>query len=870
MDRSTHLSNGGCMVTADGRTLPLKGASLTADAKAGIARVTLTQRFFNPHAEPLQVTYQMPLPADAAVSGFSFVIGDKRVIGEVDAKHKARARFEEAVLQGRTAALLDQERSSLFTQSVGNIPPNTEVVSELVIDQKLAFLSDGFWEWRFPTVVAPRYLGAQGRVADAAKVTVDVADPAMPVRLSLSLSVRDRLPDGARPESPSHALHTEKGVQRFDVSLASESGASLDRDVVVRWRAGELKPGVELDLGRPRDGAAAESAYALVTLVPPSVAARMESVPRDLILLLDTSGSMDGAPIRQMQRVASALIDSLGEDDFVEMISFSNSPQRWRWRPVKATANNRKDAQAWVSKLQAGGGTEMREGILEALQPLRKDAQRQVVLMTDGLIGFESEIVQAICERLPGGSRVHTVGIGSGVNRSLTQPAARAGRGVEIVIGLDEDPERGAQRIVARTNAPLVTRVEIYGSAVDGLAPARPGDLFAGSPALCSLKLKPHGGEIIVRGETAQGRYEERLEVKPVERGEGSGALAKLFAREQVEDLEVELAAGLRDRAEIDRRITSLGIDFQISTRLTSWVAVSPEPTVDPRAPKRGVNQPQELPYGMSAEGLGLRAGMPAPAAERAAIRQALAQAKGARSTAAGMLGMPRGKLVERLKQFGLVGGDDAEAPSEEQAKAADPADQFEDAAGEPAFDASEGFDGGEVNREEAEARELPAEPVARRRQGAPPPAPKAPAGPPAARPAAPAPAQSLARSAAPMKKKEAEGGGGAAKDEKARQAPPRRQPMRRLKARFKWVNGKLVVQFTVDGDPITWTPKDAIVALQAGTVRAVPIDPTVTTVSGTYPAGIQLTLVLEGLTEADAPVNVTLAGDLALELEAA
>jgi hypothetical protein len=117
--------------------------------------------------------------------------------------------------------------------------------------------------------------------------------------------------------------------------------------------------------------------------------------------------------------------------------------------------------------------------------------------------------------------------------------------------------------------------------------------------------------------------------------------------------------------------------------------------------------------------------------------------------------------------------------------------------------------------------------------------------------------------------KKEAEGGG-AAKGEKARQAPPRRPAMRRLKARFKWLKGKLVVQLTVDGEPLTWTPKDAIVALKAGTVRAVPIDPTVTTVSGTYGAGVQLTLVLEGIAEADAPVNVTLAGELALELEAA
>src|SRR5581483_1992690 len=174
---------------------------------------------------------------------------------------------------------------------------------------------------------------------------------ALPVRLSLGLSIRDVLPDGARPESVSHALHTERGVQRFDVSLADTSGASLDRDVVVRWRAGAPSPFVDLDVGRPRDGAAADAAYALLTLVPPAPSARMQAVPRDLILLLDTSGSMSGAPIAQMQRVAAALIDSLTECDMLEMISFASGAQRWRSRPQIAKASARRDAQAWLGRL---------------------------------------------------------------------------------------------------------------------------------------------------------------------------------------------------------------------------------------------------------------------------------------------------------------------------------------------------------------------------------------------------------------------------------------------------------------------------------------------------------------------------------------
>src|SRR5262249_20359181 len=155
----------------------------------------------------------------------------------------------------------------------------------------------------------------------------------------------------------------------------------------------------------------------------------------------------------------------------------------------------------------------MRTGILEALSPLRKEAQRQIVIISDGGVGFESEIVSEILTRLPVASRVHTVGVGSAVNRSLTQPAARAGRGVEILIGLGEDPERATRRLCAHTAAPLVVELSLSGSALVTHAPMRLPDLYGGAPTLCALELRPEGGELIARGRTPTGEWQERLTV---------------------------------------------------------------------------------------------------------------------------------------------------------------------------------------------------------------------------------------------------------------------------------------------------------------------------------------------------------------------
>ncbi|HEY2749278.1 MAG TPA: VIT domain-containing protein, partial [Polyangia bacterium] len=608
---------GGRLVTADGRTLALRGATLRAEARAGLVRVVLEQRFANTFAEPLAVTYLMPLPADGAVSGYAFTIGDKRIVGEVDRRQAARERFEEAIASGRSAALVEEERSSLFTQEIGNIPPNSEVIAELIIDQKLRWLDEGAWEWRFPTVAMPRYVGGPGRVDDAARTRVDVADGPLPVRATLSLQVRDRLLEGRRAESPSHALAIGGDGA---IALVDEGGARLDRDLVVRWPVAAAEPGLTLDVARPADGKPhATNAYGLLTLVPPARGAGVDraKVARDLCFLIDTSGSMSGEPLAQACRVMEAMIDTLGDDDLLEMIEFSSAPRRWKRKPVRADQKARAEARAWLRALSANGSTEMRAALMEALAPLRDESQRQIVLVSDGAIGFESEIVADVLAKLPRASRLHTVGVGSGVNRSLTAPAARAGRGVEVIIGIGEDPERAAQRICARTAAPLVVDLVIEGSALVEAAPARLPDLFAGAPALCGLALRPTGGELVARGRTAEGEWRQRIEVAPIAAGAGNGAVVALFGRERVEDLEMRLCAGEAVEAPnaIDRMIEKVGLEFQIATRLTSWVAVADEPAVDPKAPTRKQRIPQELPFGVSVEGLGLRAaGAPMPA----------------------------------------------------------------------------------------------------------------------------------------------------------------------------------------------------------------------------------------------------------------
>lgn len=581
------------VVTADGRSLPLVSATLRGTARGGIARLVLEQQFANRGAETLHVTYRMPLPPDGAISGYAFEIGDRTIAGRVARTQEARARFEAAIAAGHTAALLEQERADIFTQSIGNLPASEALIARITIDLRLTWLPEGEWELRFPTVIGPRYAAASDRPEDARGTQVVTAPGGVAARIRIAIAIDDTLAAGRKPTSPSHALTVgDDGV----VELAERAGARLDRDLVVRWPVAGPTTGLSLAMMRPEQG---DECFGLVTIVPPEPAARARTFARDLIVLIDTSGSMLGPPLDKARQVVALLIESLGEDDRLELIAFSSEPRRYTPAAVAATRDEKQAAIRWLRALSAGGGTEMRTAVVAALHLLRPGAQRQVVIATDGYIAGEEGLVAAVHAGLPAGCRLHFLGIGSSVNRAFGAAIARVGRGAEVICDLDGDPERAVKRLSDRTRSPVATDLALEGSALVVRAPLAIPDLFAGAPVVIAVKLQV--GDLVVRGQTMDGEWVCRLRVSLPRRGDGYPAIAALFGRERVADLEAGRFAGERHDAEIER----LGIVFQIATRYTAFVAIDESQTH--RVGRRTEVVPHEVPHGTSAAAFGLR-----------------------------------------------------------------------------------------------------------------------------------------------------------------------------------------------------------------------------------------------------------------------
>jgi Ca-activated chloride channel family protein len=666
------------LVTVDGRTYPLMSAALVARAAGGLALTTLTQEFRNPFEEPLEVLYTLPLPADGAVLGYEIRIGERVIRGEIEKREKAKAAFEQALLEGRAAALLEQQRDDTFLQRLGSIPPGERVHVEVEVIHPLGFVptdgqTPGQWEYRFPTVVGVRYEGEPGRVPDAGALDVDRAGQGeIPARIELDLTISDGLPNAIDADSPTHDI--DKVDHGGSTRVSFRHGARLDRDVVVRWRACAASVGARVVEGPGRPGD--EGRYALITLTPPRVPEAVRS--RDVTVLLDASGSMNGAPLECAKHVVGELLRSLEPTDRFEVLAFAMQVRRLTGGMREARPADIRKALEQLARLEAGGGTEMASAVNEALAPLRQVSQRQVVLVTDGYIGFEPQVIGEIARRLPANARVHTVGVGAAPNRSLTRGVARAGRGVEVFAADDSSAAAAARRLCRATAGPVLTEVDVRGDAVVGVAPAKPRDVMAGQPLVIALEVRREGGAVEVSAHQAGSRdlwiwriaLPAALVAEPNHAEDNDGApqrtslpLGALYGREVIADLELRVAARDGQIDVLDRKIEAAGMRHRIASRMTSLVAIAEEPSVDPTLARRRQRIPVELPAGVSAEGTGLLGG---PTLGRAQFMGAIdmASLEGSMPTASltralvSLPRAPRGMAPEfELVEVGISGG---------------------------------------------------------------------------------------------------------------------------------------------------------------------------------------------------------------------
>ncbi|MEE4011578.1 VIT and VWA domain-containing protein [Roseibium sp. FZY0029] len=624
--------SGTVVATSGGKEihLPLLKADYRVEVDGDVAHVELTQTFLNPTKLPLNATYLFPLNQKAAIHAMRMDLDGETIVARIKKKDEAKATFEKAKREGKAAALLTQHRPNMFTQDIAHLMPGRPVKVTLEYAQTVPKI-DGAYELVMPMVVGPRYEGpgpqaameasqiiagdhrteddgpGYGDTAYASDESISAKPAAFkhsetgsgwqidklpaypqvigqnapkeidPRRVSLELALKAPMPVW-RLSSETHAL--EVSSQGDMQTVRFKSGRAIDnRDFVLRY---ELAAQSDVAAGASSRYEADGGGYFSLLIEPPKLPTEDMIGQRELVFVLDTSGSMTGQPMEASKTFMSAAIKALRPDDYFRILRFSNNTSQFAGDAVLATERNKRQALKFVSSLEAGGGTEIDRAVNTAFDQAQPDnTTRIVVFLTDGYIGDEATVISSVANRI-GKARIYAFGVGNSVNRFLLDAMASEGRGYARYVALGEDAGDAAESLAANLKTPLLTDISIdwNGLKVEGQSPARIPDLFEGGSVRVMGRYTVGGRHTIfvnglVNGHAARLPLEIDLKSTVDGNAVSSRALPLIWAREQIFDKERVYTIGGSTDTQLKQEIVDLGLTYSLQTRFTSFVAVS-------------------------------------------------------------------------------------------------------------------------------------------------------------------------------------------------------------------------------------------------------------------------------------------------------
>jgi Ca-activated chloride channel family protein len=605
-------------VAGEKTRLPLEHTKVRAHLRGFVAEVEVTQTYQNPSEKPIEAIYIFPLPENSAVHRMRMVIGERVVEADIRKRQEAKQIYEKAKREGRTAALLEQERPNIFTQSVANIEPGSKIDVVIRYTQDLTY-DAGKYEFVFPMVVGPRFIegeplgSAQGagthadtaKVPDASRITPPMMGKGERTGHDIAIEVTM---EGAGAigdiEVPTHAVTAEPTASGGQRITLAEMKSIPNRDFVLRYRVSGEKPRARLLLSE----AGADGGYFSLILHPPRLDVDALVGRREVIFVVDVSGSMAGLPLNLCKVAMREALARLRPVDTFNIITFSGSTGLAFPAPRPANSASVREALEYVGRMAAGGGTYMADAVAAALRPdVEPGRGRYVVFMTDGLIGGEGEILSgakslvASLEAKGQRARVFGFGVGSSVNRHFIEGLSRMGKGVAMYAGTREDPARAVNTVYRYIDRAVLTSIkaDFADAGAWEVFPSRIPDLFASHPVIVHGRFKKvPEGPVVVRAEVSGNPIEIPVEVQRGS-GAGDGALGRLWARAKIASLEEDFWSGEAASAlRTSEAITDLGLRFHLVTAYTSLIAVDWSKRTGDGRPETIV-QPVEAPEGL-------------------------------------------------------------------------------------------------------------------------------------------------------------------------------------------------------------------------------------------------------------------------------
>ncbi len=544
--------------------LPATATDVDIDVAGLVAHARVRQRFINSGDDFLEGNYRLPMPADSAVYAMRIELDGRLIEGEIREREAARIEYEAAKSAGMATALVERQAADMFSTRVANIPPKSEVSVEIEYFQSIGY-HDGRFELVFPLTLRPRYgstpipdLGAEIDAADDRPV---VAGTTLPARISVHLAAGIPILD---PVSPSHDVQVKRRAGDFQIATRSER-VPADRDFVLNWSPQAGKLAQVAGFAEEIDG----QRYVSLMLVPPTQAG--PRLPRELILVLDSSGSMMGAAWEGAQKAADFALTQLKPGDYFNVVDFDSSATALSPMSMPVNAQTIASAREFVATRSADGGTEIAGAIDTALSlPPINDHVRQVVFVTDGAVGNEAEIYRQISARDDGNARLFMVGIGDAPNRAFLRHSAELGRGIAEIIESSDAIDAPLQSLFRRIDAPLLTHIDVQWPGGAESWPKQLPDLYAGEPLWLTSRIDGRDGEVKVRADGQSGVFSKSLSTQQATPAIG---IAKIWASRKIQALQDDIDLGA-DEETIRAEVLQTALAHRLLSRYTSFVAV--------------------------------------------------------------------------------------------------------------------------------------------------------------------------------------------------------------------------------------------------------------------------------------------------------
>ncbi len=605
----------GALETARG-LLPLVALSVDARVSGVVASIEVVQTFVNTTGGPIEATYIFPLPDRAAVHRFRMEVAGRVIDGVVDERGAAREQYDQAIAAGHRAAISEEDRAGVFSLRVGNLMAGESATIRLSLVGPLP-IDDGELTLQFPLVVAPRYIPGRALGGDQAgpgiaadtDVVPDASRISPPVRLPglahpVALAIRVAIADVGVVDFNS-SLHAVTTSERDAMVVEVRPGERVDRDFILRWRVEPVR-GASAVM-QPSlicaDDADHSGGTFMLTLVPPSTSS-VEAKPRDIVFVLDRSGSMQGWKMVAARRAVARMIDSLTSRDRFCAIAFSSELELVPGERLEpATDRARFHAVEALAAVDAEGGTEMLEPLRKAVALLdggTDDRSRVIVLVTDGQVGNEDEMLRVIGPSLRS-VRMFSLGIDQAVNAAFLRRLAGAGGGLCELVESEDRLDAVMAKVHRRIGMPVATELALRPSNLaidaDSIAPSKLSDLYAGAPLTICGRYRgaaPTDASLEVVGSKLDGPLVQRVD-RTANPGD-PGWVSASWARSKIRDLEDRYAAMPGD--ELAASIVALSKRYSVLSRFTAFLAVDRSEVVNAGGRVRTIVQSVEAPAG--------------------------------------------------------------------------------------------------------------------------------------------------------------------------------------------------------------------------------------------------------------------------------